>query len=102
MGISILSLLSFLIPVGKKILKVSEAAERLGLSPSKIYELVKPDQDGNAELASTRVGGTIKLFKTEVDRYIREKTTTGKKYISEFTFSITKYGIEIRIFKRMK
>lgn len=102
MGISVLGLLSFLIPITKKILKVKEVAERLGLSTSKIYQLVQPGKDGNAELASTKVGGKIGVLAKEVDRYIREKTTAGKQNLSEFSFSIRNYGIEIKIFKRIK
>jgi len=102
MGISLLGLLSFLIPITKKILKVKEAAELLGLSPSKIYQLVQPDKEGIAELASTKVGGKIGVLAREVERYIRENMTPGRQNISEFNCSIRNWGIEIKIFRKVR
>lgn len=52
-----------------RLLKVPQVADRLGLSPNQVWELIR-----TRELDSVKIGASRRVRSDEVDRYIKSLT----------------------------
>ena len=81
-----LGFLSNVIPILiPKLIGIVKAANRLGVSPRHIYDMIK-----NKEIDSTKIGGRRKLFEKDLNKIVkinRIKTETEKSIV-ENSFSL--------------
>lgn len=54
---------------GDWLLRIPEAAQRLALSRSKLYELIY-----RGEIRTVRIGRAVRIAESELDRFIRDRT----------------------------
>lgn len=58
--------------ISKLLLRPAEAAEAIGISRTKAYELI-----ANGELPSVRVGGSVRVPVAELEAWIKAKVSGG-------------------------